>query len=123
MLRKEKLNAHKTKKKNDAFLKVARFLQENDDEQIPVVDLVEKMEEYLGDSASTAYGRTHMKARLQEHFGDQIIITEINGKPNLATFRSTVANILHDFHAQPKNVDLETEKLNINPNGFEADQE
>ena len=55
------------------FFKVARFLQENDDEQITVVDLVEKMEEYLGDSASTAYGRTHMKARLQEHFGDQII--------------------------------------------------
>ena len=57
---------------------MARFLQENDDEQITVVDLVEKMEEYLGNSASTAYGRTHMKARLQEHFGDQIIITEIN---------------------------------------------
>lgn len=93
--------------------KVARFLQENDDEQKTVVDLVEKMEEYLGDSASTAYGRTHMKARLQEHFGDQIIITEINGKPNVVTFGSTVANILHDFHAQPKNVDLETEKLNI----------
>ena len=92
---------------------VARFLQENDDEQKTVVDLVEKMEEYLGDSASTAYGRTHMKARLQEHFGDQIIITEINGKPNVVTFRITVANILHDFHAQPKNVDLETEKLNI----------
>ena len=86
------------KEKNDTFLKVARFLQENDDEQITVVDLVEKMEEYLGDSASAAYGRTHMKARLQEHFGDQIIITEINGKPNDVTFRSTVANILHDFH-------------------------
>ena len=39
-----------------------------------------------------------MKARLQEQFGDQIIITEINGKPNVVTFRSTVANILHDFH-------------------------
>ena len=92
---------------------MARFLQENDDEQITVVDLVENMEEYLVDSASTAYSRNHMKARLQEHFRDQIIITEINGKPNVVTFRSTVANILHDFHAQPKNVDLETEKLNI----------
>ena len=36
MLRKEKLDAHKTKKK----VKVARFLQENNDEQITVVDLV-----------------------------------------------------------------------------------
>ncbi|CAH3160575.1 unnamed protein product [Porites lobata] len=112
-VKKRKIGHPQDEEKNDAFLKVARFLQENDDEQITVVDLVEKMEEYLADSASTAYGRTHMKARLQEHFGDQIIITEINGKPNVVTFRSTVANILHDFHAQPKNVHLETEKLNI----------
>ena len=122
-VKKRKIGRPQDEQKNDAFLKVAWFLQENDDEQITVVDLVEKMEEYLGDSASTAYGRTHMKARLQEHFGDQIFVTEINGKPNVVTFRRTVANILYDFHAQPKNVDLETEKLNINPNGFEADQE
>ncbi|CAH3129009.1 unnamed protein product [Porites lobata] len=121
-VKKRKIGRPQDEEKNDAFLKVARFLQENDDEQITVVDLVEKMEEYLGDSASIAYGRTHMKARLQEHFGDQIIITEINGKPNVVTFRSTVANILHDFHAQPKNVDLET-KAEYNPNRFEADQE
>ena len=112
-VKKRKIGRPPDEEKNDAFFKVARFLQENDDEQITVVDLVEKMEEYLADSASTAYSRTHMKARLQEHFSDQIIITEINGKPNVVTFRSTVANILHDFHAQPKNVDLETEKLNI----------
>ncbi|XP_068708169.1 uncharacterized protein [Montipora foliosa] len=112
-VKKRKIGRPPDEEKNDTFFKVARFLQENDDEQITVVDLVEKMEEYLADSASTAYSRTHMKARLQEHFSDQIIITEINGKPNVVTFRSTVANILHDFHAQPKNVDLETEKLNI----------
>ena len=112
-VKKRKIGRPQDEEKNYAFLKVARFLQENDDEQITAVDLVEKMEEYLVDSASTAYSRNHMKARLQEHFRDQIIITEINGKPNVVTFRSTVANILHDFHAQPKNVDLETEKLNI----------
>ena len=112
-VKKRKIGRPQDEEKNDTFLKVARFLQENDDEQITVVDLVEKMEEYLGDLASTAYGRTHMKARLQEHFGNEIIITEINGKPNVVTFRSTVAHILHDFHAQPKNVDLETEKLNV----------
>ena len=31
------------------------------------------MEAYLGDSASTAYDPTHKKARLQEHFADQVI--------------------------------------------------
>ena len=89
------------------------FLKDNDDEQISVGDLVEKMEEYLNDSATVAYSRTHMKARLQEHLGDQIIIAEINGKPNVVTFRSSVAAIFQEFHAQHKVVDLETEKLSI----------
>ena len=37
----------------------------------------------MADSESTAYGHTHKKTRLKEHFGDQILITEINGKSNL----------------------------------------
>ena len=36
---KRKIGRPQGKEKNDAFLKVARFLQENDDEQITVVDL------------------------------------------------------------------------------------
>ena len=112
-LKKRKIARSQAEEKHHAFLKVAKFLRENDDEQITVLDLVDKMEEYLGDSPSAAYGRTHMKARLQEHFGDGIIITDINGKPNVVTLRSTVTTILYEFHARPKNADPETEKLNI----------
>ena len=70
-----------------AFLKVAQFLQENDDEQITVNDLIEIMNEFLEESQSIAYGHTHMKARLKENFGDQLIITEINEKSNVVTLR------------------------------------
>ena len=41
-----------------AFLEVAQYLQENDDEQITVLDLVEKMEEKCGE---LAYSAVHMK--------------------------------------------------------------
>ena len=44
-VKKRKIERSQVEEKYDAFLKVARFLQENDDEQITVVDLVEKMEE------------------------------------------------------------------------------
>lgn len=71
------------------------------------------MEEYLIDATSAPYSRTHMKTRLQEHFGDKIIVTEINGKPNVVTFRSTVIAILHKYRIQRKDVDVETEKMNI----------
>ena len=53
-------------------MKVAKFLQENDDEQITVGDLIALMSDYMADSESTAYGQTHMKTKLLEHFGDQI---------------------------------------------------
>ena len=82
------------KKKKQAFVKVAKFLEDNDDEQITVGDLVEKMEEYLNNTDSEAYGRSHMKTKLLENFGDKIIITDINGKPNVVTFRTTATAIL-----------------------------
>jgi len=41
-------------------------------------DLLEKVEEYLNDSGSEAYGQSHMKTKLLEYFEDMIIITDIN---------------------------------------------
>ena len=100
--------------RSEAFQKVMNFLMENDDEQITLRDLEDKMQEYLGDSRGTAYGHTHMKQKIEEHFGNQIIITEINGKANVVTFRSTAEVILNDFHhTNQKSGDKESEKLNI----------
>ena len=111
------MNPHRSgrtqdEEKTDAFVKVAKFLQENDDEQITVGDLIALMSDYMADCESTAYGHTHMKAKLLEHFGDQILITEINGKANVVTFRSTAETILQEFHAHQKD-HPEQEKMYI----------
>ena len=103
----------KDEEKLEAFVKVTKFLEENDDEQITVIDLVEKMEEYLSDADSEAYGQQHMKTKLLEYFGDKIIITDSNGKPKVVTFRTTAATILQEFHVKQKNLDIEAEKMNI----------
>ena len=100
--KKKRLGRPQDEEKMDAFLRVAKFLQDNDDEQITVNDLIDLMNDFMADSESTAYGHTHMKSRLKEHFGDQILITEINGKSNVVTFRSTAETILQEFHARPK---------------------
>ena len=76
------------KQQVDAFLEVARFLKENDDKQITIHDLIQSMEENLGESKLSAYSYPYMKQKLTEHFGDKIIETEINGKPNVITFRN-----------------------------------
>ena len=93
--RKEKLCTKKVKlgrpeelDRIEAFLEVAKFLEENYDEQIPISDLISKMEvildgsEYsaysryicapnlksiLDGSEYSAYSRVHMCSKLKEH--------------------------------------------------------
>jgi hypothetical protein len=70
------------------------------------------MSEHCGDDE--AYGVQHMKNRLKEHFGDKIIISEINEKQNVVTFRNTVRSILQEFFEQSNSYQsTEEEKLSI----------
>ena len=69
--------------------------EENDGEQVTVSDLTEKMQGFLEESAvGMAYSARHMKERLMEHFGENVIITSKPGKTNIVTFRRTVASTL-----------------------------
>ena len=68
------------------------------------------MNGFFEESQSIAYGHTHMKARLKEYFGDQIIITEINGKSNIVTLRSTAECVLQEFHDRQED-DPDIEKI------------
>ena len=104
--------AHNTKKRTDAFLEVASFLEENDDEQVTINDLVSRMEDNLANSENGAYSYQYMQLKLHEHFGDSIIQTEINGKSNVVTFRNKAKAVLHEFYSHQK-ADPETEKLRI----------
>ena len=97
-MKKKKAGWSQDEEKTDAFLRAAKFLQDNDDEQITVNDCIDLMNDFSADSESTAYSHTHMKSRLKEHFSDQILITEINGKANVVTLRSTAEFILQEFH-------------------------
>ena len=101
------------KDQHSAFLKVLEFLKENDEEQITIGDLIHKMTEYLSDTDHEAYGFTYMKQQIKKRFGDKVVITEINGKPNVVTFRSTAAAILQEFHSHSKNESQDDEKLRI----------
>ena len=71
------------------------------------------MKEYLSDTESEAYGRLYMKTKLLEYFGDKIIITDINGKPNVVTFRNTATAILQEFHKNQDDVDIKEQQMNI----------
>lgn len=92
--------------REEAFLRVAAFLVENDDEQVTILDLVHKMNEYLQDdgeaSEVSAFSVKHMKRKIEEHFQDKILIAERGGVPDVVTFSDTASCILNDFFQREK---------------------
>ena len=91
------------------------MLEDNDDELITVGDPVAKMKEYLNDTESEAYGRSHIKTKHLEYFGDKFIVTDTNGKPNLVNFRTTATAILQEFpfREHQDDFDINEEQMNV----------
>ena len=56
------------------------------------------MEDYLEGSGEQAYSAVYMKAKLQEHFGDKIVVTNLQKKANVVTFQQTVKSIINEFY-------------------------
>ena len=54
-----------------------------------------------------------MKDKLVGKNFNKIIVTDINGKPNVITFYSTASAILQQFYQQQRNEDTEKEKLKL----------
>ena len=73
--------------KYEAFSLVVKYCEENSDEQITVIELTKKMEEYLQQTGSKqkAYGVQYMKKKLEGHFGNRVIFTNLEGKANVTT--------------------------------------
>ena len=89
------------------FLEVTKYLEENDDEQMTISQLVEKMRTLCGDEA---YSPFYMKCKLKEHYGSSIVVTEINGKQNVVTFQQNATTILHNFYKESTTQKSEEEK-------------
>lgn len=96
--------------KADAFEKVLDYVTKNNDEQLTVSDLKDKMAEFSGGETYTV---PYIKQKLSEHFGNSIIFTEINGKPNVVTFRTTAQSILMSFFETPEEEDTNAEKMRL----------
>ena len=85
-------------KKNTALLLVVKYCEENSDEQITVIELTKKMEEYLEQTGSKqkACGVQYMKKKLEEHFGNRVIFTNLEGKANVMTWKTSASSKLYN---------------------------
>ena len=71
--------------------------QRNQNCQFTLKDLREKLATYLPQDVP-AYTTAHMKRRLQETFGDEVTIAEIQGKTNIVVLKKRAVEILCDSY-------------------------
>ncbi|XP_060587651.1 uncharacterized protein LOC132743142 [Ruditapes philippinarum] len=83
-----------------AFDKLVRYVETSEGKVISVSDLVKKMTELCGDKSYTA---KHMKNKLIEHFGSDIVIGNLDGKSDIITLKTTASSIIHNFHKRQQN--------------------
>lgn len=96
--------------REEAFLRVMDEFRENDDdEQTTVTDLVERMSSISPEPYSVKY----MRQKLLTQLGDSVVITNINGRADVVTFRNTAAKILQTFYDTPKVDDEASEKRRV----------
>ena len=88
------------------------YLEFHDNEQTTIRNLCDIITEYLP-AGVEPYTTRYMKSAIEDHFGDEIIFAEINGIPDVATFRETVSTIISEFYDSPKGNDCQAEKLRI----------
>ena len=90
----------------NAFLEVIKYFESNEEEQVTVNDLINKMSGLCDEPYSFSY----MKKKILDYFGGTVIITELNGKHNVVTFKNKADAILHSFYQRNNKQDSESEK-------------
>ena len=98
----------KQKQRQIAFEKVIEFLHEKNqiDETVTLSELCTKMADFHEKPYTTKY----MREKLEQHFGNEVIITNERGKPNCVAFAPTASRIIQNFSSVAKEKDLDKEK-------------
>ena len=107
-----KVERPKDADKEQTFLRMCSFFEENDEEQLTVTDLANKINEYLEEQDSVAYGNQYLKSKLLEHYGESIFVAEGKGLHDIVTFREKTSSILRNYFSKPE-MDEEGQKRDI----------
>ena len=99
--------------KQQAFLKMCSYLEANDEEQITVADLANKMKEYLCENDALGYGNYYLKQKLQEHYENSVCFAQKDGLNNVVTMREKTSYILRSHFEADEDIDEEARKMKI----------
>lgn len=76
----------KNKDQEQAFVSVCSYLENNDEEQLTLSHLGEKMKEFLTNADFQPYGNQYLKEKLKEQYGD-VNFAEGEGRHDIVTMK------------------------------------
>ncbi len=95
-----------------AFMKVISYLEQNDDEQLTITHLRDKMKDFLISTDSVPFGNQYLKSKLKEEYGDSIHFAEEEGLSDIVTMREKTSEILRSyFNTQAKDEASQTQAI------------
>jgi len=97
---------------NSAFDRLVQYLQGHDECQYSLEQLHEKLRQFSTDGSLNCNEKT-LKRKLIHHFGDDVIITSIPGRKNVACFRDTGYKIINNSWYAARSADEKAERLRI----------
>ena len=59
----------------------------------------------------SSYTKVHFKRKLLGNYGDELVISDEDGKPDIATLKSSDKAILGEYYEAPKDIDIHLQKL------------
>ncbi|KAG7178151.1 hypothetical protein Hamer_G003931 [Homarus americanus] len=102
----------KNEGQEEAFMNVGSYLENNDEEQLTISHLREKMKEFLTNTYSEPYGNQYLKGHLKEQYRDNVHFAEGEGLYDIVSMREKTSQILRFyFNFQAK--DEESQKQAI----------
>lgn len=84
-------------------MNICSYLEHNDEKQLPISHLREKMKECLTNTDSEPYGNQYLKGKLKEQYGDNVHFTE---EEVLYDMREKTSQILRSY----SNIQAKVEK-------------
>ena len=93
----------------EAFISVIEYLEENEDSYLTICDLQKKMSEFI----ETPYTTKWIKSKLCSHYGDSIVIANMEGREDVLYFKESANNLLYKFYQVGRKDAIESDKQRV----------
>ena len=96
---------------SEAFERTGTYSELFEDEQLTLSELVDIMQKNLESSDKRAYTKVYFKWILLENYSHELLISNEDGKHDIATLKSSIITIPRKYYEVPKDIDIYLQKI------------